>query len=330
MVFSSYSFLFVFLPCLFVVYYIVPKRLRNIVLLIASLIFYFIGERWQIWILLVSVIINYGLALCIESSKGRVRAKLFVWLAVFSNLSLLGYFKYANFIADNINGFHVTFFTGATSHLLAFEQIALPLGISFFTFQALSYVIDVYYGRVNTSRNPLTIATYIALFPQLVAGPIVRYAEIEKELLQRKFRADVFVEGIYRFSVGLAAKLLLANPCGQLADQVFSMPHDQLDLMSSWWGVIWYTLQIYFDFSAYSHMAIGLGRMFGFHFPENFNYPYISKSIREFWRRWHMTLSRWFRDYVYIPLGGNRKGAVRTYVNLLIVFLLTGFWHGAA
>lgn len=336
MVFSSYSFLFVFLPLLFAVYYLTPHRSRNGVLLFASLLFYCIGEQWQVWILLASVGINYGFALgighCISAPDPhkKAQAKGFLWLAVCANLALLGYFKYANFFADNINSLHASTLSGAHSPLFSLQQIALPLGISFFTFQALSYVIDVYYRRVETAKNPLTVATYITLFPQLVAGPIVRYAEIEKELLHRRFRHDVFVEGIYRFSIGLASKLLLANPCGQLADQVFSMPPGQLDLATSWWGVVWYTLQIYFDFSAYSHMAIGLGRMFGFHFPENFNYPYISRSIREFWRRWHMTLSRWFRDYVYIPLGGNRKGAGRTYFNLLVVFLLTGFWHGAA
>lgn len=335
MVFSSYSFLFVFLPLLILIYFIFPKQLGNFILLAFSLAFYFIGEGWQIWILICSVIINYAFALCIEFSRSYAKErvwfqqKLFLWVAVAANLVLLGYFKYANFLVENISELSRAV-TGEFPAFLAIKQIALPLGISFFTFQALSYVIDVYSGQVRAARNPLTVATYISLFPQLVAGPIVRYSEIEKELFQRKFSTAGFLEGVYRFSIGLAAKLLLANPAGQLADQVFSMPSGQLDLVSSWWGVVWYTFQIFFDFSAYSNMAIGLGRMFGFHFPENFNYPYISRSIREFWRRWHMTLSRWFRDYVYIPLGGNRKGDARTYINLLVVFLLTGFWHGAA
>jgi alginate O-acetyltransferase complex protein AlgI len=317
------------------VYFSVPRSFGNTVLFVFSLIFYIIGEGWNVWILFFSIFVNYLFALCIDffrasriySSKFNV--SFILWIAVFSNIIILGYFKYADFFAENINELYRTL-GGGPSDLISLGKIALPLGVSFFTFQSLSYVFDVYYGNARAAKNPLMVATYIALFPKLVVGPIVRYSEIERDLSQRRVDLAGFVEGVYRFAIGLAEKLFLAGPAGQLADQVFSMPSNQLDVVSSWWGVVWYTLQIYFDFSAYSNMAIGLGRMFGFHFPENFNYPYISRSIKEFWRRWHITLSRWFRDYVYIPAGGNRKGALRMYSNLLLVFLLTGFWHGAA
>lgn len=302
-------------------YYFSPKRIKNIILLCASLFFYAWGEQLYLLILLFSILLNYGIGLLIDLSKGK-RAKIVVFIGVIANLFILGYYKYYNFLVDSINQIF--------SLEIKIDDISLPIGISFFTFQAISYLIDVYRKKVLVQKNIFNLALYISFFPQLIAGPIVRYNDIEKQLNARKHTWEGFSSGVERFAIGLAKKVLIANSVGQLADSVFQTPSDQLTLVTAWLGIIAYTLQIYFDFSGYSDMAIGLGRMFGFKFLENFNYPYISKNISEFWNRWHISLSNWFRDYVYIPLGGNRKGELRSYINLLIVWTLTGFWHGAS
>lgn len=331
MVFSSAFFIFVFLPILLAVYFVSKRERCNLVLLLASLWFYYYGEMGRLWILILCIFINYVLALLITvrwKINSGAKRKLCLGLSITLNLSLLGYFKYFNFFMDNIIRLGTSLSPGLDT--LQAAKIALPLGISFFTFQAMSYVIDVYRGKVDASKNPLTVATYISMFPQLVAGPIVRYDEIATELQHREHRASNFSEGVFRFSIGLARKILIANTMAICADGIFALPHNELTLQLAWVGIFAYTLQIYFDFAGYSDMAIGLGLMFGFHFPENFVNPYISESIREFWQRWHVTLSRWFKDYVYIPLGGNRRGKTRTYFNLLVVFLLCGLWHGAA
>ena len=336
MIFSSTLFLFLFLPASLVVYGLMRRRFRNIVLLLISLVFYYYGEAQHIYILFGSIIINYvcGLLVALPFSKETRKVQIFhkLWLVVcvVLNLGMLGYFKYFNFAYENIqiaaNSLGVSglddFWGGA-------GKIVLPLGISFFTFQAMSYVIDVYRGTVKPNYNPINVAAYIVMFPQLIAGPIVRYTDVDHELKYRNYSFESFSEGIFRFSTGMAKKLIIADSLGVMSDRIFSLGSEQINFQLAWYAAICYTFQIYFDFSGYSDMAIGLGKMFGFNFPENFNYPYISRSIKEFWRRWHMTLSSWFRDYLYIPLGGNRKGKFRTYINLLIVFGLCGLWHGA-
>lgn len=321
MVFSSFNFLFVFLPALLVVYYLIPKRLRSVrngVLLAFSLFFYACGGPKFLPLILASIGVNWLGGLL--AAPGKKHARLFLVLTMAVNLALLGWFKYAMFAAENL---------AALGLPIAVPEIVLPIGISFFTFQGMSYVIDVYRGDAPVMKNPLYVALYIALFPQLVAGPIVRYTTVAEEIRCRRESVEEFAAGAQRFIFGLAKKLILANGVGELADMVFSMAPAELSAATAWLGAIAYTGQIYFDFSAYSDMAIGLGRMLGFHFLENFNYPYIAKSITDFWRRWHMSLSSWFRDYVYIPLGGNRRGIARQIINLLVVWGLTGFWHGA-
>ncbi|WP_420862198.1 MBOAT family O-acyltransferase [Algirhabdus cladophorae] len=283
-----------------------------------SLVFYAWGEELYVFILIASIVINYSVGLGIDAAGGRNRL-WWLWGGISGNLLFLGYFKYTGFFLENIGLANAAALTPA-----------LPIGISFFTFQALSYLIDLYYRRVNVQKNPLNLALYISLFPQLIAGPIVRYAEVEAEILERKTSRSDVAEGVQQFVRGLAKKTLVADPMGLVADRVFSIPEAGLTPETAWLGAICYSLQLYFDFSAYSDMAIGLGRIFGFKFPPNFNYPYRATSVTDFWRRWHMTLSRWFRDYLYIPLGGNRQSAARTYLNLWIVFLATGIWHGAA
>lgn len=326
MVFSSITFLFFFLPTVLVLYLAAGIKLRNLLLLIASLFFYSWGEGIYVLLMLGSITINYTGGLLIAASGPTTLRRLFLFIAVCANLLILGFFKYANFLTDNLNVLLIA--SGFPTIDLA--PIRLPIGISFFTFQALSYIIDVYRSTSRPQKNIINLALYISLFPQLIAGPIVRYNNIADELENRSTTLDSLTEGIQRFLFGLAKKILLANPLAQIADAIFSLPPSELTTPLAWLGALCYTLQIYFDFSGYSDMAIGLGRMFGFHFLENFNYPYISKSIREFWRRWHISLSSWFRDYLYIPLGGNKGGNVRTCVNLLIVFILCGFWHGAS
>lgn len=311
MVFSSLNFIFIFLPVVLIMYYICPVRFRNAVLLMASLVFYAWGEPKYIIIMLGSTIFDYINGILLDRFMTRkIRwAKVFVLVvSVLGNLGILGVFKYV--------GPHV--------------GIALPIGISFFTFQTMSYTIDVYRGEVKAQRNFLDFATYVTMFPQLIAGPIVRYKTIENQLHNRIVSVDKFAEGIKRFIIGLAKKVMLANVAGQLWEHVSAMASDERTMALSWLGAVGFAFQIYFDFSGYSDMAIGLGKMLGFDYEENFNYPYTGKSITEFWRRWHISLSTWFKEYVYIPLGGNKKGVGRQIINILIVWTLTGIWHGAS
>ena len=319
MVFSNPVFLFLFLPLTLLFYVLSPRSLKNLVLLGASLFFYAWGEELYVLILIASIAMNYVAGLLIDGAGDRRSRLWFLWLGVAANLLLLGYYKYIGFLFENLGMYDA-----------AAAAPPLPIGISFFTFQALSYLIDLYFRRVGVQRNPLNLALYISLFPQLIAGPIVRYAEVEAAIVDRRTTRSDLSEGMHQFVRGLAKKTLIADPMGLLADRIFSIPEAGLTPETAWVGAIAYSLQLYFDFSAYSDMAIGLGRVLGFKFPPNFNYPYVAQSITEFWRRWHMTLSRWFRDYLYIPLGGNRVSAARIYLNLWIVFLATGIWHGAA
>ena len=318
MVFSSLTFLYYFLPILLIVYLIVPNKYKNKVLLIFSLIFYFYGEPKYIIILLLTCLINYLGANLIE--KYRNKAKLILIATVLFNIIQLLYFKYTNFFINNIN---LLFKTN-----IRIMQIIMPIGISFFTFQAISYVVDVYKKDTKASKSFLDFATYLSLFPQLIAGPIVRYKTIEKDLCSRKLNYDDFSEGIKRFIIGLSKKILIANVLGELCKDLLGI--SEQTIISSWMNSIAFTLQIYFDFSGYSDMAIGLGLMLGFKFLENFNYPLIAKSITDFWRRWHISLSTFFKDYIYIPLGGNRVNKLKWIRNIFIVWFLTGLWHGAS
>ena len=324
MVFSSLIFLFVFLPAVLLVYFAVPQRfrtVRNAVLLVFSLFFYLYGEPVGIFIMLGSILANYLFAFGAAPARGN-RRNWVLAASVILNVGLLGVYKYAGFAVENVNRiFHSA---------LAAPRITMPIGISFFTFQGMSYVFDVFQGRCAPQKSLLNVATYIALFPQLVAGPIVRYETIAAELSDRSESMDAFAAGCRRMIVGLGKKMLIGNALGEAASAVFSTSPSSLSSASAWLGAIAYALHIYYDFSGYSDMAIGLGQIFGFRFPENFDHPYLSASVTEFWRRWHISLSTWFRDYVYIPLGGNRKGPVRQTLNLLVVWLLTGLWHGAA
>lgn len=319
MVFSSLAFIFCFLPLMIFSYYISPRKYKNLVLLIGSLLFYAYGGIRFLGIILVSIIFNYSIGILINEYRDRHLRKVFLILGILLNIGMLAYFKYFNFFIDNYNSFFGGSFT--------FEKVILPIGISFFTFQSLSYIIDVYNGD-KPQENLANMALYIALFPQLIAGPIVRYSDISLQLIKRRESINLFGEGVERFILGLAKKVLLANVLGEVASDIFE--GDSISVFLSWVGITAYALQIYYDFSGYSDMAIGLGRMFGFKFLENFNYPYISRSISEFFRRWHISLGRWFRDYVYIPLGGSRKGIIKTCLNLIFVWVLTGLWHGAA
>ena len=317
MLFTSISFLYYFLPALIIIYFITPKKYKNIILLIASLLFYFYGEPKYVFLMIAEIVIAYTGAILIDKYKSQSKNILIITL--FIHVFLLIIFKYTDFIIQTINDI-----SNANIKLL---NIALPIGISFYTFQIMSYLIDVYNGKVKVQKNIINLATYVSLFPQLVAGPIVRYQTVEKELDDRVHSFNNFAYGIRRFSIGLAKKVLIANALGELCTKAFVL--NETTVIFYWIFGISYMLQLYFDFSAYSDMAIGLGRIFGFNFPENFNYPYISKSITEFWRRWHISLGTWFKDYVYIPLGGNRDGKYKQIRNILIVWLLTGIWHGA-
>jgi alginate O-acetyltransferase complex protein AlgI len=327
MVFSSIIFLFLFLPLTLLLNILVHRRLRNTILLAVSLVFYAWGEGTYVLLMLGCITLNYLFGLLIDRARTEKGQKALLALVVVLNLLPLVYFKYSVFVLENISRLlgllHV-------DHALALDPVPLPIGISFFTFHALSYVVDVYRKTVTPQKNFLDMGLYIALFPQLVAGPIVRYHDISPQLKNRTVNVEDFAIGVERFVFGLGKKVLLANPMGAMADQIFSLQIVELSSPAAWLGILCYSLQIYFDFSGYSDMAIGLARMFGFHLLENFNYPYISCSIREFWRRWHISLSNWFRDYLYIPLGGNRKGSFRTGLNLVTVFFLCGFWHGAS
>lgn len=324
MVFSSLLFMFRFLPVVLLLYFIVPRKFRNAVLFFTSLIFYAWGEPKYVFLMLFSITVNYVSGLMIhrlQKDDRNKQARYFLIGAVAVNLLLLGIFKYTDFILGSINSL------GAEIPLL---KLALPIGISFYTFQAMSYTIDVYRHDAEVERNFISFGAYVTLFPQLIAGPIVQFKTIAKQLKTRKETSDEFVCGLNTFMVGLGKKVLLANNIGVLWDTVSGMPLGELPVLTAWIGILAYTFQIYFDFSGYSDMAIGLGHMFGFRFLKNFDYPYTSKSITEFWRRWHISLGTWFRDYVYIPLGGNRKGLSKQLRNIAIVWLLTGIWHGAS
>lgn len=325
MLFSSIVFMFYFLPITIGVYYLIPKSKlswRNIWLLLASLFFYSWGEPVYVFLMIYSAAFNYYMAKQIDKEKvngGSGKRNMIFTLVM--NLLILGFFKYFGFLMETINGL--------SNLSISYTALPLPIGISFYTFQGLSYIFDVYRGKVKVQNNPLLVALYLALFPQLIAGPIVNYRDIELQLEERTSSLNKFGEGVVRFSIGLGKKVILANNLGALYEYVGALSDSHMTVLTVWIGIIGYTLQIYFDFSGYSDMAIGLGRMFGFEFRENFNYPYIAKSITDFWRRWHMSLSGWFRDYVYIPLGGNRVTVPRHILNLLIVWSLTGLWHGA-
>ena len=322
MLFSSMTFIYIFLPIVCLLCLLVQKKLQNYVLLIASFLFYAWGEPKYLAIMLSTIIINYVGAICISYCGKAVHRKAILALTVVVNLSFLFYFKYFNFFIENINDL--------LSMQIQALTVVMPIGISFYTFQAMSYLIDVYRGDVKVQKNIYKLALYICLFPQLIAGPIVKYHDIEEQLTDRNIDFTKVVYGIKRFIIGLAKKVLIANTLGAVADKIFTLQVDQFDCFTAWIGAFAFSLQLFYDFSGYSDMAIGLGYIFGFKFLENFNYPYISKSITEFWRRWHISLSTWFKEYVYIPLGGNRVSKIRNYINLFIVFLATGFWHGAA
>ena len=322
MVFSSILFLFYFLPAILILYYLSPKKSKNAVLFFGSLFFYAWGEPVHVGLLILSTVFNYFFGIQIEKAENdKKKKKIMLTIGIALNLLLLVVFKYTNFLIETLNLVLI--------HDIPLTKITLPIGISFFTFQTMSYIIDVYRKNAKAQKNYINFGTYVALFPQLVAGPIVRYNSIDEQLTKRRETIEGFTKGIKCFTIGLAKKVLIANNIGLLWESINSMPISEISVLTSWLGVIAYALQIYFDFSGYSDMAIGLGKMFGFEFEINFNYPYISKSITEFWRRWHISLSTWFKEYVYIPLGGNRKGRARTYLNLFIVWTLTGIWHGA-
>lgn len=321
MIFSSIIFIFTFLPIVLAIYYISPKKFRNFILLIASLVFYAWGEPIYIFLMIFTTIFNYLMSLWINIRKGKGKRTLLI-ITIIVNLLILGYFKYCGFLIEIINNiFHVS---------IKYTQLALPIGISFYTFQTLSYVVDVYLKKVKVQKNIIDFSTYVTMFPQLVAGPIVKYSDIQRQLKNREESFDNFGIGVEKFIIGLGKKVLLANNIGMLWNTIQAQNLESISVLTAWLGAIAYTMQIYFDFSGYSDMAVGLGRMFGFKFIRNFKYPYISKSVTEFWRRWHISLSSWFKEYVYIPLGGNREGVLKQCRNLLIVWTLTGLWHGAS
>lgn len=324
MVFSSIPFLFYFLPCVLLCYFLVPAKGRNVLLLAASLLFYTWGEPIYVLLMIVSILIGYGSGLLLEASLTKpwriLKPKLVLGTAITLFVGIFVFFKYTSFLIDNFNA--------VTGLSVKFLQIALPIGISFYTFQIVSYLIDVYRGEAKAQRNFISLALYVSMFPQLIAGPIVRYKSIDGELKERRISATEVEAGIYRFVIGLAKKVLIANQLGALCETFRGTTEPSV--LFYWLYAIAFCLHIYFDFSGYSDMAIGLGKIMGFHFPENFDYPYISTSITEFWRRWHMSLGTWFRDYLYIPLGGNRVSKLKWYRNILLVWMFTGFWHGAS
>ena len=323
MLFSSIVFLFTFLPAVMILYYLLPVRFRNVILLLASLVFYAWGEPVYLFLMLLSILFNYFSGLDIARNQQDKRAaKRSLVFNLIINLAVLGFFKYEGFVLDTLNGI-------LPVHI-SYHALPLPIGISFYTFQILSYIIDVYRGNVKVQTNLPNFALYVTMFPQLIAGPIVQYADVDEQLASREVSRTKFGEGSMYFIRGLAKKVLLANTSGMIFTEVSGLAKGNIAVMTAWLGAFAYMFQIYFDFSGYSDMAIGLGKMFGFEFNMNFNYPYVSKSITEFWRRWHISLSSWFRDYVYIPLGGNRVSKIKHIRNLLIVWFLTGLWHGAA
>lgn len=325
MIFSSIFFLFVFLPVTLILYFLVPWKLKNTVLLIVSLIFYAWGEPVYVFLMLFSILFNYISGIEIHKYREENNEKFLrfsFWFTVVVNLAILGFFKYYGFLLDNINAILPVD--------IPYRELALPVGISFYTFQTLSYIIDVYKGEVPVQKNFINFGTYVTMFPQLIAGPIVRYADIDAQLVKRNLSLYKFGQGVAWFLRGLGKKVLLANNIGMTFDAIVAIAPGDRSMLTAWIGCLAYAMQIYFDFSGYSDMAVGLGKMLGFEFVRNFNYPYISKSITDFWRRWHISLSTWFREYVYIPLGGNRVSKLKHVRNILVVWMLTGFWHGAA
>jgi len=323
MVFSSLTFMYIYLPIVLGIYFILPRNLKNLWMFIAGLFFYAWGEPIYLWIMVLSTFIDYAAGYFMYKFDYSKKIRTICLLcSVVMNLSLLSIFKYSAFFVSSINSIF-----GLS---LTVPSIALPIGISFYTFQSMSYTIDLYMRNISVQKNPITFATYVTLFPQIVAGPIVRYQDIQNEIETRSINIDLVGEGAIIFVKGLAKKVLLANNIGALWSTIKAQEISELPALTAWIGILAFTFQIYFDFSGYSDMAVGLGKVLGFNFPNNFNFPYISKSIAEFWRRWHITLGTWFREYVYIPLGGNRKGMLRTVINLFITWMLTGFWHGAS
>lgn len=323
MVFSSLVFIFIFLPIVLSIYYLVPYRLKNLILFISSIFFYAWGEPIYIILMIFSIVINYLAALLIKNTiKDKSKRKFIFFTVLLLDISILLFFKYYGFLISNIN-----WILGLN---LEIRELPLPLGISFYTFQLISYIADVYTNKVKAQKNIIDFGAYISMFPQLVAGPIVQYSDIEKQLKEKEISIDKFGQGVERFIFGLGKKVLIANNLGAIWQQVKVIPIDSLTVLTGWIGIISFTLQIYYDFSGYSDMAIGLGKMLGFEFLENFNYPYMSKSITEFWRRWHISLGSWFKEYIYIPLGGNRRGNIIQFRNLMIVWFTTGLWHGAS
>ncbi len=320
MLFSSMTFVYLFMPIVCVLYLLVRQEVRNYLLLSASIIFYAWGEPRHLAVMITTILVNYFGAIGVD--KYREQARLILGMTIVIDLSFLAYFKYFNFMIDNFN----TLFAMDAR----FIDVIMPIGISFYTFQAMSYLIDVYRKEADVQRDLYKLSLYITLFPQLVAGPIVKYHDVAEQIDSRSVTFDKVSYGVKRFIIGLAKKMLLANTLGAVADKIFAQPTEQFDVLTAWIGAVAYSLQLFYDFSGYSDMAIGLGMIFGFRFLENFNYPYISKSITEFWRRWHISLSTWFKEYLYIPLGGNRVSAGRVYFNLFVVFLATGVWHGAS
>lgn len=324
MLFSSVEFLFRFLPIFMIIYLLVPEKYRNIVLFSGSLVFYGVGEPYYVLLLIFSVIVNYGISLSFfRLEKGRLLRKSILVIALIFNFSFLFVFKYWDFMAQTVNGI-------LKGNQIPILELALPLGISFYTFQMVSYLLDSYYGKIGKNITFIEFSTYVSMFPQLIAGPIVKYEEVADRMKQRTISVKNLENGLKLFTIGLGYKVLLANQIGTLWNTLMTAGADNLSVSAAWMGAVAYSFQIYYDFWGYSLMAKGLGKMLGFKIPRNFNHPYISKSVSEFWRRWHITLGRWFREYLYIPLGGNRKGFIRTVFNLFVVWTLTGLWHGAS
>ncbi len=321
MVFSSLIFLWLFLPVVFTLYFLAKEQYRNVILLVASLFFYAWGEPVYVFVMILSIIINYFCGLKIGAAEESKRKRALFW-CVFVNLALLGVFKYTGFFTENVNAIF--------GLQVEVKHLPLPIGISFYTFQSISYLVDIYRKVCEPQKNIVKMGLFISFFPQLIAGPILKYYDIASQIDKRQVTLPLFNEGAVRFLQGLAKKVIIANVMAKTADEIFALGIDDLSTPAAWIGIIAYTFQIYFDFSGYSDMAIGLGKMFGFHIHENFNYPYLATSIKDFWRRWHISLSTWFKEYLYIPLGGNREGTLKTYRNLMIVFFLTGLWHGAS
>ena len=335
MVFSTLVFLYLFLPLTLIIYYASPKKAKNLIILLSGILFYSWGEPIYVVVMLISTMIDYTAGLILnrfENNKTIRRVCLIV--SIVMNLGLLGIFKYSGFIAANINAIFGTELIDINNmYFFGIEYLpmnTLPIGISFFTFQSMSYTIDLYLGNVKVQKNPISFAAFVTLFPQIVAGPIVRYDDVAKELDDRSITLDLIYDGIIKFIIGLSKKVIIANSIGALWTAVKDTDISQVSVLSSWLGILAFTFQIYFDFSGYSDMAVGLGKMMGFNFPKNFDYPYLSRTISEFWRKWHITLGAWFKSYVYFPMGGNRKGMGRRVFNLAVVWFLTGVWHGAS